>query len=67
MWTQVSTRAIFFCGEVLGEFPGPSAPGVVKSRQEAATALVAPLLPLPGQLALRGRGNMVGSSGLKVS
>lgn len=50
MWTQVSTRAIFFCGEVLGEFPGPSTPGVVKSRQEAAADLVAPLLPLPGQL-----------------
>lgn len=50
MWTQVSTRAIFFCGEAFGEFPGPSAPGVVKSRQEAVADLVAPLLPLPGQL-----------------
>lgn len=37
-------------GEVLGEFPGPSAPRVVKSRQEAAADLIALLLPLPGQL-----------------
>lgn len=40
MWTQVSTRAIFFCGEVVGEFPGPFAPGIVKSGQEAATDLL---------------------------
>lgn len=33
----------------LGEFPGPSAPAVVKSRQEAVPDLVASLLPLPGQ------------------
>lgn len=32
------------------EFPGPSAPGVVKSRQEGATELVALFLPFPGQL-----------------
>lgn len=56
MWTQVSTRAIFFCGEVLGAFPGPFAPGLVKSRQEAAADLVALLLPLPGQLSALPKG-----------
>lgn len=40
MWTQVSTRAIFFCGEAVGEFSGSSALGVVKSRQEAAADLL---------------------------
>lgn len=49
MWTQVSTGAIFFCGEGLGEFPRPSPSVVVKSRQEAAADLIA-LLRLPGLL-----------------